>query len=181
MATTYIITGPPGAGKSTLSEQLALSFERGLHVNCDNIYNMVRGGYKEPWEDTDRTLSNLMFTAAKSVLEVYVPGGFIPVVDYVFSIEELISFIGHLSGRICLTIVVPDLKTNIERDKSRKLTVGEERIRHYHGYYEALREKLEPLFLAETNLTPEGSVADIKTRKGYSAADLIELLTVCSR
>lgn len=44
--TVYIISGPPGAGKSTTADLLAKSLSKSFHLNCDDIYNMVQGGYK---------------------------------------------------------------------------------------------------------------------------------------
>ncbi len=78
---TYILTGPPGAGKSTLANSLATKLEKGLHLHCDDIYNMVKGGYKAPWDDNDDILKNLMFSSALKIIETYQSQGFACVVD----------------------------------------------------------------------------------------------------
>ena len=47
----YIISGPPGVGKSSVSKELAYSFETSDVIEGDMIYLMVNSGLVEPWED----------------------------------------------------------------------------------------------------------------------------------
>ena len=47
----YIISGPPGVGKSTVSKELAYSFDKSAVIEGDLIYLMIKGGIVAPWED----------------------------------------------------------------------------------------------------------------------------------
>ena len=44
-----IVTGPPGAGKSTVARLLALECERGVHMHTDDFYAWIVSGYVTPW------------------------------------------------------------------------------------------------------------------------------------
>ena len=49
----YIISGPAGAGKSTVSKGLAEQFEHSAYIEGDLINHMVVGGYLPPWESKE--------------------------------------------------------------------------------------------------------------------------------
>lgn len=43
-----IITGPPGAGKTTVASQLAASSQVGVHLVGDQVFRWIAGGYVQP-------------------------------------------------------------------------------------------------------------------------------------
>ncbi len=47
-----IVTGAPGAGKSTLSEKLANQFDRSAYIDVDSIRHMIKSGYVSPFPFT---------------------------------------------------------------------------------------------------------------------------------
>ena len=49
MSTLYIITGPAGVGKSTISNKIALNKDKSALIEGDLIYHQVVGGYVSPW------------------------------------------------------------------------------------------------------------------------------------
>ncbi|MEK4521470.1 AAA family ATPase [Psychrobacillus sp. FSL W7-1457] len=49
----YIISGPAGAGKSTISKGLAEQFENSAYIEGDLINHMVVGGYLPPWKSKE--------------------------------------------------------------------------------------------------------------------------------
>ncbi|MBP6219098.1 MAG: hypothetical protein KA436_10980 [Oligoflexales bacterium] len=173
MSTIYIITGTPGSGKSTASDQLALGFERGIHIQGDSIYNMVHGGYKYPWEDKDEFLTQTMLDAMVQVHRVYSARGFVSIIDYVFSIDQLCYFISQMEGDISLTALLPDCSINVERDKHRTWTIGEERVIFYHRYFETVKEQLAVYALDNSQMSVDDTCSSILGRKAIPAKDLL--------
>ena len=51
MPNLYVITGPAGVGKSTISLKLAESLEKSALIEGDDIYNQVVGGHVSPWKE----------------------------------------------------------------------------------------------------------------------------------
>ena len=47
----YLITGPAGVGKSTISKLLAEKLERSVLIEGDDVYHFVVGGYVAPWKN----------------------------------------------------------------------------------------------------------------------------------
>lgn len=47
----YIISGPPGVGKSSVSKELAYTFDKSAVIEGDSIYLMIKSGLVAPWED----------------------------------------------------------------------------------------------------------------------------------
>lgn len=50
MARLYILTGPAGVGKSTISKGIAERLEKSVLLEGDDFYHQVVGGYKEAWK-----------------------------------------------------------------------------------------------------------------------------------
>jgi adenylate kinase family enzyme len=45
-----MLTGPPGAGKTTTARLLAAGSERAVHLESDSFFHFIRAGYVEPWK-----------------------------------------------------------------------------------------------------------------------------------
>lgn len=49
VADLIVVTGPPGAGKSTVAEVLSKRFERSALVAGDDFFAFIDSGYIAPW------------------------------------------------------------------------------------------------------------------------------------
>ena len=58
MSNLYIITGPAGVGKSTISDALSLKLDKSVVLEGDEIYHHVRKPYIEAWKDGNQRISN---------------------------------------------------------------------------------------------------------------------------
>lgn len=50
MSQIVIVSGPPGAGKSTVCDALCERYDRTLHIETDDIYAWIRMGFMSPWK-----------------------------------------------------------------------------------------------------------------------------------
>src|SRR5258705_7789579 len=78
-----ILTGAPGAGKSTVAAMLAARLERAAHVPIDFFRKMVKGGYASPhhWNDEVARQYRIARKSAAQTAINLAAGGFVPILD----------------------------------------------------------------------------------------------------
>jgi cytidylate kinase len=64
MGELVVITGPPGAGKSSVSEHLVNGFNPGALVAGDSFFAMIKQGYILPWLPQSRRQNTVVIEAA---------------------------------------------------------------------------------------------------------------------
>jgi hypothetical protein len=64
MGELAIISGPPGAGKSSVSEHLVNGFRPGALVAGDSFFAMIKNGYVLPWLPEARRQNTVIIEAA---------------------------------------------------------------------------------------------------------------------
>jgi predicted kinase len=80
-----ILTGPPGAGKTTTARLLAAGSERAVHLESDVFFHFIRGGYVEPWkaEAHEQNISVMRIVAAAAA--GYADAGYTTIIDGIVS------------------------------------------------------------------------------------------------
>ena len=53
MPNLYIITGPAGVGKSTISKKIKKKKKKSALIEGDDIYHQVIGGYVQAWKEVN--------------------------------------------------------------------------------------------------------------------------------
>ena len=87
MSSLYIITGPAGVGKSTISKLLAENKSKSALIEGDEIYHQVIGGYTEAWKDGNHL--DVFWKICVNTIKTYLDEGFDVVFNYIVSPENL--------------------------------------------------------------------------------------------
>ena len=114
----YIITGPSGVGKSTVSGKIAGSLSRSALIEGDDIYGQIKGGYIQPWEE-----GNYLSTFWKisiNTMKIYLEDGFDVIFNYIVLPEQIDRIRKEFSGyTIRFIVLMVDEDTVILRDSQR--------------------------------------------------------------
>ena len=91
-----VITGAPGVGKSTVSEEVASRLPAAAHVKADVLHRMIRSGGEWPSAGTDvaRSQHILRSRNAFALADNFRAAGILPIIDDVLSLPEHAELIG---------------------------------------------------------------------------------------
>ena len=114
----YVITGPAGVGKSTISSGIADRLEKSCLIEGDDVYHLVKGGYVSPWLDGNHL--DLFWDNSISLISNSLSKGYDVVFNYILDKED-IKFIKDKFNDVEIKFVVllVDEKTIVERDNLR--------------------------------------------------------------
>lgn len=114
----YLITGPAGVGKSTVSRMLADTLERSALIEGDDLYNMVRNGYISPWKEGNQL--DLMWDNALYLINNFLKEGFDVIFNYIIN-EDKLKLLKETfrDYDIKFIVLLVDEETIIKRDKER--------------------------------------------------------------
>lgn len=119
----FLLSGVPGVGKSTTARALMHRFERGVHVDVDEIRSRVVKGYASPvdgWTDETSLQFRLGFLAAAHQAMLYYDQGFAVVIDHVTYPEQVEVYRSVLQDRpLAKFLLWQTLDENLERNLTR--------------------------------------------------------------
>ncbi len=119
----FIVSGIPGAGKTTVSGMLARRFDRGVHLEADIFQKLiVTGGLfpdKEPEEEAWRQL-RLRSKHVAMLADSFLENGFWPVIDDVVVGLRLLDVLEDIKSRpLYFVLLLPRLDIVEQRDRTR--------------------------------------------------------------
>ncbi len=119
--TVYLITGPAGVGKSTISLALAKTIKSSAHINADLLYHMVVGGHVRPWLDNG-TYVDLLWDNISRLLENFIARDIEVIVDYIIypeRLNQILKIADKYHFQVCYIVLIADKEELIVRDKQR--------------------------------------------------------------
>lgn len=116
----YIITGPAGVGKSTVSKALAINLEKSVLIEGDDIYNQFVGGRISPYKENAPL--ELFWDNCYLLINNYLKNGYNVVFNYIINQKDLKNLKNKFKKyNIYFTVLLTDEETIIKRDKERPL------------------------------------------------------------
>jgi cytidylate kinase len=117
-AALIVVTGPPGAGKSTVARILAARFELSALAVGDDFFGFIARGYIDPWRRAAHRQNEVVIRAAAAAAGRLALGGYTVVYDGVLGPWFLRDFVAEAGvGAVQYAILMP-----AEEDCLRRVT-----------------------------------------------------------
>lgn len=173
-----MLSGPPGAGKSTLARALMQRFTHGLHIPVDDLREWVVAGIAHPvpvWTDETTRQFQLARRAASQTARIYAEAGFaVAIDDVIFAADARRMYEPHLSGlTLHRVLLLPSAEVALERNATRTTKnfdtqVLTEPIRQIHRELARQGAELEQWLVLDTSaLSVADTVAQILAWAGH--------------
>jgi cytidylate kinase len=116
-----IVTGPPGAGKTTVADRVAHRFEPSVIVRGDAFFGFLERGARVPWMPGSDRQNEVVTRAVASAAGQYVRGGYWTVYDGVVGPWFLETFLAETAlDQLGYAILLPSAERCVERISNRQ-------------------------------------------------------------
>jgi chloramphenicol 3-O-phosphotransferase len=171
-AAAYLLSGVPGAGKSTVARVLALHFDRSAHIDIDMVYHhFTVAGLVPPAEPASEAGGQALLAAvnAGSMARNYVAAGFVCVLEgaittrsHVLACQQAIA-----PHPLHLVVLAPPARVSDERDARRS---GKHVAAHFRHLRPVLGSELAGLglWIDNSNQSPLGTAQMILAHRAQA-------------
>ena len=152
----YILTGPPGVGKTTISNELAQSLDKSVVIEGDDIYNQVVSSHVSPWKEGNHL--EIFWKICLNIIDMYLNNNYNVVFNYIISPENLnILKTKFKNYTLRFSVLLANKETLLARDSKRPLDC------QMHERCVILLEKFQTQYVSSNNIinTTNASVKDI--------------------
>lgn len=124
MSRIVIVSGPPGAGKSTVAQRLSqqVAGPLGMHLHTDDIYTYVTKGFVEPWKPESMAQNTTLMAALAAMAAVCAGRGYEVYVDGLIGpwfLDPWREAAGAHGADLRYLVLRPDLATTLARATAR--------------------------------------------------------------
>ncbi|CBG71348.1 conserved hypothetical protein [Streptomyces scabiei 87.22] len=160
-----VLTGPPGAGKSTVAQLLADHLTPSVHLHSDDFWRSIKRGWIAPYLPEAHEQNQVVLQVLVSAAFGYAEGGYQVICDGIVG-PWFIDFFRVTARERALplsyVILRPDKHTTLERATSRAgdALTDPEPVRSLHGQFSNLAA-YEAHVLDSTTLTSEATADSI--------------------
>jgi AAA domain len=118
-----LVTGPPGAGKSTVAGAIASRSARSaVHLHSDDFYGYIRSGFVEPWQPASDPQNRVVTGAIAAAAVTFGQGGYLVLVDGILGPWFLPAFrdaAARAGVPLHYLVLRPSLAENLSRARGR--------------------------------------------------------------
>lgn len=120
MANLYIITGPAGVGKSTVSRKIASLSKKSVLIEGDDIYHHVISSYTPAWKEGNHL--EVFWKVCFETIKIYLNYGYDVVFNYIITPKNLDDIKNNFKGyNKKFAVLIVDEQTILQRDKTRPI------------------------------------------------------------
>ena len=118
MSKLYIITGPAGVGKSTVSKEIAEISNKSVLLEGDDFYHHVVSSYVPAWKDGNHL--DVFWKVCCDTIKTYLDNGYDVVFNYIISKDKFNELKKIFSSyEFSFIVLLVNEKTIMDRDKLR--------------------------------------------------------------